>query len=76
MVEPKYHNGIMYDTVIKTNKPIEIILLLLEKNISPRAYYLHNLTGGRGWSVEHGRETKTVYIQDEQIATFLALHLT
>lgn len=51
------------------------VLKLLQQEIGPRRYYLHNQIGGVGWSIRLNQGFNTVIIDNDQLATVILLKL-
>jgi hypothetical protein len=56
-----------------SNDIVAKVQAYLEKNVSPRRYYLHNQIGGQNWAIKTIAGENILCVNDEQLATYIAL---
>ena len=55
------------------NDSVAKVQAYLEKNVSPRRYYLHNQIGGQNWAIKTIAGENIMCVNDKQLATYIAL---
>lgn len=53
----------------------EAVQRYLEQNVGNRTYYLHSRIGGKRWAMDfnHNKNTITIGLDDESLASFITL---
>jgi hypothetical protein len=63
-------------TTLRINRPVHEIVDLLENVVGPRKFWLHNMIGGVGWSIEPYSTYLKVKIDNPELAVWLTLKMS